>query len=499
MPQTVCSPGGLRLRDVFPRGRAYGADDIAVRSCCSDWQRCRDGDLFVALNEADADGHEDAHQAIARGASAVLAERPLALAAPVYVVDDTRAAYGTVCQALAGWPSRQMRTIGVTGTAGKTITAMLLAGVFKAAGARVGMTGSLGYCDSVDAEAAGPTTPRPPQLARWMARMTANGCSHAIVEASSESLVRRELTGVQFDAAVLTNVRRDHLDLHGSLLNYRKAKARLFEHLKPGGFAVVNADDPASKLLLGKLTCPLMTVALDGPAEVSATLIERHRSEQTFLLNAGSESVPVRTTLIGNQHIYNCLIAAAVGLVEGIDLPTIARGLETVDYVPGRLERLECGQSFGVFVDQARTPDTLAGLLRTLRQVTTGQLYCVFGAEGECRQEVRPLLGRTVERLADLGVITSDNPRSERPLHVIHDILDGYDDPAAAHVMPNRTAAIGWVLSRARPGDCVLIAGRGCNDQQQIGSQVHRLDDREVATAWLRDNVRPTAAWPVHN
>ena len=284
---------------------------------------------------------------------------------------------------------------------------------------------------------------------------------------------------------MITNLRRDHIDFHGSVMNYRRAKERLLKQLSPHGFTVVNADDRGCEQLLSKIDHPTLTIGMRNAAEITATVIERFPSEQTFLLTAGNESVPVRTSMIGDHHVYNCLAAAAVGLVYGVDLATVVRGLESVHQLPGRLERIECGQPFGVYVDCASTPDTLATSLRALKQTARGRVICVFGAKVDRPRDVRPLLGRVVEKGADLGIITSDNPGHEKPLAVVHDILDGYDRPAKAHVMPNRAGAIELALRTARPGDAVLIAGKGNEDYQMIGSACLAHDDRQVARNWL--------------
>jgi UDP-N-acetylmuramoyl-L-alanyl-D-glutamate--2,6-diaminopimelate ligase len=291
---------------------------------------------------------------------------------------------------------------------------------------------------------------------------------------------------VEFDVAVLTNLRRDHLDYHGSIFNYRRIKSRLFEHLKPDGAVVVNADDSASRFALQRLDRPVLTVGLHTPAELTANVLERHACEQTFLLNAGDETAAIQTRMIGDHHVYNCLCAAAVGLLMGLELTTIARGLEAVEAIPGRLEPIVCGQPFGVYVDAARSPDALAVTLRTLRQVTAGRVICVYGADADGDPSQRPLLGRVVERIAHLGVITNDNPRGQQPLQIAHDILDGYDRPARAHLLPGRAAAIRWALSQARPDDAVLIAGKGERQYQVIRTEKHLFDDRIVARQWLQ-------------
>jgi UDP-N-acetylmuramoyl-L-alanyl-D-glutamate--2,6-diaminopimelate ligase len=476
---------GISLRDVLTSARFVQAPDVRVTACCTSPEECSPGDLFVAVTAANSDGHDWADEAVRRGASAVLAERLLPVSGPQVVVEDSREALGEICQALVGRPSDSLRTIGVTGTSGKTVTSMLVASVLEAAGQAVGVTSSIGYSDSVDQVSAKATTPHAPLLAKWLSRMTEAGCTSAVLELSSRALAERRAAGVAFDAAVMTNLREAHLSLHGSTDNYRRAKERLLSMLKPGGFAVLNADDEGSTELLTRLDAPVLTFGLQSDADVTGEIIERQRSEQTFLLTAGNETVPVRTQMIGDYHVANCLAAAAVGLTLGIDAPTIARGLEAVERVPGRLERLECGQKFGVFVDSARTPEQLARTLRTLRKNTAGRLICVFGAPGGRNKKDRAELGRVAERSCDLPIITSNDPRHEEPLQIAHDILDGFQRPAKGHVLPGRTEAICFALLTAMPGDCVVITGKGDREEQIVGKRRLTHDDRAIARAWL--------------
>ncbi|MCU0962282.1 MAG: UDP-N-acetylmuramoyl-L-alanyl-D-glutamate--2,6-diaminopimelate ligase [Pirellulaceae bacterium] len=496
MQQLINRADGVRLRDVLPEGRYFGADDLQVHSCSSDPQRCRPGDVFVAIVSADGDGHDDVPAAVQRGAVAVVGERLVPSRVPCCVVPDSREAYGYLCQRLAGQPDQSLHLVGVTGSHGKTTTAVLLASVLQAAQQSVGMTCSLGYCDGQETEPADDTTPPSHTLARWLARMVTAGCSHAVVEVSSEALATRRLAGVSLDAAVLTNVRREHLQLHGNVANYRRAKQRLFAHLKPGGFAVANADDAASLEIVQSLHAPLITVGIRHAAQVQAQVIERLPSEQTFLMTAGQECIPVRTRTIGDPFVYACLSAAAVGLVMGWDLATVVRGLEAVDRVPGRLERLECGQDFSVYVDQAQTPGALALSLHAVRQVTAGRVICVYGAMHGQPHEERAGLGRVAERATDVGIITSNNPGPELPLQIAHDVLDGFTNPAKAHIIPDRAKAIEWALSEAQPGDSVVITGKGDQTYQLIGQRQLDFDDREVACAWLYGRRRPLVDRP---
>ncbi len=478
---------GVSLGELFAAPKFLGAGNLRVVSCSVDSRRCHPGDLFVALIGCGHDGHDFAADAVARGASALLVQRPLpGIKVPQCVVANTRAALGILCQALVGNPTRRVKLTGITGTNGKSTTTALLASVLRSAGHGVGVLGTLGYFDGLELAPASLTTPSAPELATWLARIEANGCSHAVMEVSSHALALDRVAGVEFDVACVTNVRRDHLDFHGSLAEYQRAKARLFEHLRPGGLVVLNADDPVAARFGDSLDRPVLTVGLKNEADLTATVVERHRSEQTILISAGSQTAAVRTTMIGDHHALNCLVATAVGLGQGLSLSTIAAGLEAVTSVPGRLDRIECGQSFGVFVDYAHTPDALATVLDTLAEVTDGRLICVFGAGGDRDRQKRPAMGRAVSNRADLAIVTNDNPRGEEPVAIARQILSGMDNPRGhVEVELDRHQAIQRALALAESGDCVLIAGKGHETYQQAGSERRQLDDREIARHWL--------------
>lgn len=414
------------------------------------------------------------------------------------LVRNSRETYGRVCQAMADDPSRRLKVVGIAGSGGMTTTSCLIASVLTTAGRKVGIMGSLGCFDGRQVAHLRHPTPPPRQLARWLDRMVKRGCTHAVVEVSRRALSQGWIDGIVFDAACA--ISQTALRNSGRNSTFRagptrpgsdfpdSGNARLMEHLVAEGLAVVNADDPVSPSHLRLHDGPVLTVGIEAEAEITATLIEQCPSEQTILLSAGSEAMPVRTRMIGVQHIYHCLTAAAVGLAYGIDLPTVVRGLEAIDYVPGRLERIECGQPFSVFVDRAHTPKALSVCLATLREVVRGRLICVFGAQGERRRGQRPILGRAVESGATLAVITDDNPRGEDPQGIIEDILGGLKRPADAEVIPDRAEAIAWALSQAGPGDGVLIAGKGHRTEQISGSQRGYFDDRQVARRWLHSN-----------
>ncbi|REJ98619.1 MAG: UDP-N-acetylmuramoyl-L-alanyl-D-glutamate--2,6-diaminopimelate ligase [Planctomycetota bacterium] len=480
---------GIDLVRLLREVRLFGANELQVSSCCSDSRVCRPGDLYVALVGTQHDGHEHVYEAIDRGASAVVAERYLPISVPQAVVPDSRIAYGRLCQALVGNPSRRLRVVGVTGTNGKTTTSCLLTSVLERAGRPTSVMGTFGYFDGERTAPPTLTTPAAPTLADTLARSLANGCQHAVLEISSHALAQHRTAGIELDVACVTGVERDHLDFHNTLENYHAAKARIFDHLGGDGFAVLNVDNAVCRRFLESLNCPVLTVALHRPAELTATVIERLPSEQTFLLTAGTDTVPVRTHIIGDHHVYNCLTAAAVGLGYGIDLPTIVAGLEGIREVPGRLQRIECGQPFGVFVDYAHTPDALRTTLATLREVTAGRLICVFGAGGQRDREKRPLMGRAVEQGADVAIITDDNPRGEDPERIARDLLEGFEGFHGVEVERDRARAIEQALSMAAPGDSVVIAGKGHERYQIVGQQRFHFDDCEVVRKWLRRSL----------
>jgi UDP-N-acetylmuramoyl-L-alanyl-D-glutamate--2,6-diaminopimelate ligase len=373
---------------------------------------------------------------------------------------------------------------------------MLLASIFEKAGEAVGVLSSVGYSDSLTQVTANESTPSTSQLGEWLGRMNAAGCDSAVIELSSRALAERRAAGIELDAAVLTNIRRDHLDLHNTPQAYRRAKRRVFKLLKRGGMTVINADDHRSRSLLRELDVPCLTYGIHAEADISANIIERHRSEQTFLLSAGDDTIPVRTRMIGDHHVSNCLAAAAVGLASGIDLTTAVQGLEAIDRVPGRLERLECGQPFGVFVDSAAAPETLALSIRAVRRVTSGRVIVIGGCTASGDKSVRPLVGRVLEKCASLPILTTNDPRHEEPLKIMHDMLDGFERPHKAHVLPDRAEAIRFALSLAGEGDSVLITGKGDRTGQIVGRKRLAHDDREIACQWLYDRGAKELAGP---
>ncbi len=496
--QTVNTNRGIRLRDIIPEAKLINSNDVFFRSCCGLWKDCEQDDLFVAIVDAEQDGHEFTSEAIDRGAAAIVTERLLTTDKPQCIVNDSREAYGRICQALAGQPSQHLTTVGVTGSDGKTVTSHLIRSVFRQAGLKPGLVTSIEVNCGENRQAIPDQELNPPRLAEQLSQMVLANCTNAVMEVPSVALAKRCLAGVSLDVAVVTNIRQKNLNFHGSTENYRRAKMRLLSQLKQTGLAVLNSDDPTTHFLLEKINRPVLTIGMKQEAEVTARLIERSPSEQTFMICAGSESVPVRTSIIGDQHIYNCLAAAAVGLSTGLDLTTIAKGLESTDTIPGRLERIECGQSFGVWVDSARSPSQLATAIRTLKQVTQGNVWCICSTDEGQSKVQRRRIGEVVERAADRAIITRASVTPEIDFEPTHQVLDGFEEPQNARLIANRFKAIEWALQKAKPGDSVLVTGCGERPFALIGEHNWTITDRDVCQAWLFDHasVAPLAEKP---
>jgi UDP-N-acetylmuramoyl-L-alanyl-D-glutamate--2,6-diaminopimelate ligase len=480
--------GGISLRALLADDvRGARIPDVRVTSCTSDFRHVRRGDVFVAVAGADDDGHDGAMEAVERGAAAVICERPLPVfGVPQIVVSDSRVAYGRLCQALVGNPSRDLKVIGVTGTHGKSTVCRLLTSIFQAAGGRAATLDSFGYWDGEDDRPASRDLMSAPELARSLAQMSAAGVKHAVVEVSSRELSQHVFAGTTLDAVCLTNVGRGHLDWHGSLQNYRQAKRRIFEYLDADGVGIFNADDPTSVEFLSEFRNPALTFGLRSPAEITGELIEQHINEQIFVLSAGEDSAAVRTAIVGDHHLYNCLAAAAMALVYGVDLPAIARGLEAVDRLPGRMERVVCGQNYAVVVDSACSPDALRVCLRAARRATSGRLICVFGASDECDHGAWPAIGRVIGAMADEAVITSGCTAIDGSHRACLEIRTGFADPRKAHVILDRAEAIAWALAKATSGDTVVIAGMGDTPHTPSGAAGTLVNDGEIARQILQ-------------
>ena len=476
----------VSLRRQFPDASFVGCAEIVVTAATDRSSECTDGCLFAALPGTNVHGCAFVAEAVQRGAKAILTESPLPDArACQCIVPDARAAYAELCHALAGFPSRRMGVAGVTGTNGKTTVATLVRALLQSTGHKTGLTGTVEYSDGDSSEPASLTTPNPRELSQWMTSAHHNGCSHFALELSSHALEQSRVAGLQLDVAIVTNITHDHLDYHGTVDNYRTAKRKIARLLKRRGRLVLNADDPGSAALIADtpLNAQFTSFGIENDADVRASDVETSPGGTQFTLAAGTESTHVETSLIGRHNVSNALAAACAGLHFGLGLDEIAAGIAGVKSIPGRLQPIDCGQPYQVFIDYAHTPDALRRAVAAVRETTSGRVICVFGAGGDRDRAKRPDMGRA-GATADLVVITSDNPRTEDPQTIIYDLLSGCV-AAQVHVDPDRERSIAWALHQAQPGDTVLIAGKGHEKVQVIGRERIPFDDTAICRKYL--------------
>ncbi|WP_308043090.1 UDP-N-acetylmuramoyl-L-alanyl-D-glutamate--2,6-diaminopimelate ligase [Nocardioides mangrovi] len=456
-------------------------------------QRIRPGDLYAALPGARAHGVDFAQTALAAGAVALLTDPAGADRAPagvpVLVVDTPRAVLGGLAARIYGEPAASMRMIGVTGTQGKTTTTRLLESGLLSAGVPAACIGTVGTrMLGVDVKTA-LTTPEAPDLHGLFALMRERGVRACAMEVSSHALVMGRVDGVVFDVAVFLNLGRDHLDFHRDVEDYFQAKASLFTPSR-ARLGLVNVDDEHGRRLVAEATVPVRTFSAAGSdADWRAVELDLRPDGSTFtILTPDGTRLPAGCPLPGDFNVLNTLAAVAAGAEAGLDPVALAAGIATVGGVPGRLERVDAGQDFVVVVDYAHKPDAVEAVLRTLRPLTDGQLIAVLGAGGDRDPGKRPIMAGIAARLADVLVVTDDNPRTEDPAAIRAAMLAGVADGDAEVVeVGDRRAAIRDAVRRARPGDIVLVAGKGHETGQEIDGVVHPFDDREVVREELAE------------
>jgi UDP-N-acetylmuramoyl-L-alanyl-D-glutamate--2,6-diaminopimelate ligase len=443
----------------------------------------REGALFFCVPGARIDGHDLAADAAAAGAAALVVERPVDVAVPQLVVESTRAAMAVAADVFFGSPTDRLAVAGVTGTNGKSTTTYLLRSILEAGGRRTGMVGTVEWVVGGTTRAAPHTTPEAIDLQRLFREMLDGGDEAVALEASSHGSHYRRLDRVRFDALVFTNLTQDHLDLHGDMEEYFQAKRRLFTGVAPPP-AAVNVGDPYGRRLADELAsahrAPLVTFGLRPEAEVRAVDLELGARGSSFT----TAGIRVETPLLGVFNVENVLGAIAAALLLDVDEEAIADGVRAVRGVPGRFEAVDEGQDFAVVVDYAHTPDALATVLDAARPLGSGRLVVVFGAGGDRDREKRAQMGRVARELADIVVVTSDNPRSEDPLAIVEEIVQGTGTDVV--IDPDRRSAIETAIAGASAGDVVVIAGKGHEQGQEIGEVVHPFDDRKVARVALR-------------
>lgn len=466
--------------------------DAEITSVQADSRRCTPNSCFVAVQGSARDGHDFIRLALSAGAAAIVCENSSRLPAdgsiPHAVVRDSHEALGRLAQGLKGFPGRKLTCIGVTGTNGKTTVTHLIRSILSDAGHRTALVGTISYETGRRSISAGMTTPDAVELAEMMGEMVDSGVTHLVMEVSSHALDQRRTAGVEFDVGVFTNLSGDHLDYHHTMDEYLAAKMRLFESLTPTATAIINRDDPRAELVASSTAAKVHWYGL-GPLSEIQGRIERIDAEGTvFDLITSEERLSVHTPLTGRHNVFNCLAAAGASQVLGVDLKHIAKSLQAVDRIAGRLERVPTTGGYQVFVDYAHTDDALRNVISSLRPITRGRVIVVFGCGGDRDKTKRPRMGRIAQDLADHIVITSDNPRTENPQQIIEDILTGLDVTGLAKsaVEPDRRKAIHQGIELARDGDVVLIAGKGHESYQVVGGRKKHFDDVEVAEECIR-------------
>jgi UDP-N-acetylmuramoyl-L-alanyl-D-glutamate--2,6-diaminopimelate ligase len=480
---------GVRVEAV--RGDA----DVEIADFAYDSARAGPGTLFFCVRGMRADGHQFAPDAVERGAAALVVERELELPVPQVVVRDARAAMAPLAVRFWGDPTAELTVAGITGTNGKTTTAFLLRGILEAEGRQTGLLGTVKRIVGAREEDVVRTTPEAIDLQATFRRMLDGGDEACVMEVSSHALALGRSAGISFDVKAFTNLTQDHLDFHSDMEDYFVAKRVLFfssdeADASSSGVAVVNADDRYGQRLIDELrrqhaAVVTFSAAGAGEADFRATEVEFDAAGARFRCLAPDGEARVAMPLPGHFNVENALAALACAAALGIGTERGAAALSGTRRVPGRFEPVEEGQPFTVLVDYAHTPDSLDNVLRAARQVTEGRLICVFGCGGDRDREKRPLMGRIGAELSDVCVVTSDNPRSEDPTAIIAEILAGM--PKGATAEPDRRAAIALALDAARPGDTVVIAGKGHEQGQEFkGGRKIPFDDRQVAGEELR-------------
>jgi len=463
-----------------------GTTDREITGIAYDSRQVVPGDLFVAMRGTRADGHDFIRDAIGRGAAAVITERMTQRFSdtPVVLVADARTALAHLSAHFFSDPSRDMTLIGVTGTNGKTTTSFLIESMLKEDGQKTGVIGTVNYRFADQVLPAPTTTPQSYEIQRLLRDMEKQGIVSVVMEVSSHALDQSRVAGCHFNVGVFTNLSPEHLDYHGDMHSYFAAKKRFFTEILQKSAkesrAVLNADDPWLEDLTRNLpTSSTITFGLErGTIRAVSHTFSLEGINAVIETPAGPLSVASR--LIGEYNLYNVMAAVGVGIALGLSLDTMQRGVSALSRVPGRMERVGIGKPT-VLVDYAHTPDALEQSLRALRHLVEGRLLVVFGCGGDRDRTKRPRMGRIAVKWADKAIITSDNPRTENPLAIIDDITAGLvDTPTERYVIvADRREAIDMALTLAAPSDVVLIAGKGHEDYQIIGTHRHHFDDRE--------------------
>ncbi|GGE66308.1 UDP-N-acetylmuramoyl-L-alanyl-D-glutamate--2,6-diaminopimelate ligase [Priestia taiwanensis] len=462
-------------------------EDPDITSIEVDSRQVKEGSLFICIDGFTVDGHDFIEQAIKNGAAAIVVEKDVAASVPVVKVKDTTRALAVLADAFYEQPTHQLHLIGITGTNGKTSVSHLIDQMMTDCKKKTGVIGTVGIKIGDEVQQAKNTTPDAITLQKTFHYMLEKEVETAIMEVSSHALHLGRVHGCDYDVAVFTNLTQDHLDYHGTMEEYKKAKGLLFaqlgnhfNHERPK-FAVLNNDDAVTKEYMMYTQATVVTYGIDTKSDVMATNIRMTNAGTTFTLVVNNESVDVTMRLVGKFSVYNVLAATAACLVSGISLASIVESIKCIKGVAGRFEVVDAGQDFTVIVDYAHTPDSLENVLKTVNQFAEGDVYCIVGCGGDRDKTKRPLMADIATQLSTYPIFTSDNPRSENPAAILEDMKAGVEEEKGYETIIDRKEAIFRAIKQAKKDDVVIIAGKGHETYQIIGNNVLDFDDRLVA------------------
>ena len=460
-------------------------EDVEIQGITSDSQQVFSGSLYACLRGRHNDGHSFARRALEGGAVVILTEKrlPDLPEEKQCIVEDTRRAYAIICGNWNGNPARRLRLVGVTGTNGKTTTTQMIRQILEAYGEKVGLLGTIETVVDKRSSESVYTTPTPEILHRLLREMKDEGCSHVVMEVSSQALEQERMFGLEFECAAFTNLTQDHLDYHLTMENYYQAKRKLFEISHR---AVINIDDSWGRRLKKEIRCGVTTFSTREKADISVSQAFFDETGSRFMMSVGENTHSVSIGLQGGYNIENAVCAAAVCIAVGLPEDFVVGRLPLLRPARGRLERVPTGKDFSLIIDYAHTPDALEKALHALRQGNPKRLVCLFGCGGDRDRKKRPLMGKVAAQCSDFVIVTSDNPRTEAPDAIIDDILAGMHDTTTPYVViENRQEAIGYAVRLARPGDVVLLAGKGHETYQILDIGKVPFDEKQVIQGFL--------------
>jgi UDP-N-acetylmuramoyl-L-alanyl-D-glutamate--2,6-diaminopimelate ligase len=493
--------------------RITGVTNSEIKGIAYDSRLVKDNFIFVAVRGFSVDGHRFINDAMHRGAAAIVGEDAVdSIIAKGFAtqhnsayieVSDSREALALISAAFYGHPSRRLSLIGITGTNGKTTTSYIAKSIIEVGGRMAGLTGTIFYMTGDKTSTAVNTTPESLDLQRYLSEMILNKRDVALIEVSSHALSLKRVEGCHFKVAAFTNFSQDHLDYHGSMDEYLRAKSEIFNYLDPGGSAVINADDPAISPFSRQLECNVITCGIEQDAMIRAVQISERVPEGrmgsqsvpdglSFTVKTPDAEFPVDSHLIGRFNVYNILMSVGIAYALGISNADIQKGIKNAQLVEGRFEKIDEGQNFLCIVDYAHTDDALRKIIEAARSMTGGKVITVFGCGGDRDRTKRPLMGRAAADLSDHVIITMDNPRMEDPAEIVRDTVRGIGSTNYT-IQHDRAKAIEKAVEMASEGDTVIVAGKGHEDYQDIKGVRYHFSDKEVVSKAIKKRLAVSA------